>query len=115
MADEPTLGEVVRRLEAIHGDLKEDFRELGSRLDSKVSMERYTIEQAARDEAVARVLTQVTELAKEFDAFRDNLQREKDQLAEKRRQDKRWVIAAVLLPVALVFLQAYLAAKGAGA
>lgn len=114
MTDEPTLGEVVRRLEAVHQDLKDDFRDLGSRLDSKVSMERYSIEQNAQDANHLRLAEQLREVEAGLAEDQRNRQQEKQHLAEQRRQDRRWVIAAILVPVSLALLQAYLAAKGAG-
>jgi hypothetical protein len=52
--DDPSNGELARRLELIHVDLKEDFRELAKRLDAKVSLERYELERRNRDEVHVR-------------------------------------------------------------
>lgn len=114
MADEPTLGEIVRRLEAVHADLKEDVRELGSRLDSKVSMERYTIEQANRDDAAKRLSERVTgiEEAREQEHRQADQDRQKDD--DRRRTDRRLVFTALVAPILVLLFQAYLASKGAG-
>lgn len=114
MPDEPTLGELVRRLDAVHQDLKEDFRELGSRLDSKVSMERYQLEQQARDDALKLLLERVKgiEEARESEA---RLRREEAQhLADRRASDRRLIFTALIAPVLLLLLTVYLNARGAG-
>ncbi|NUL09058.1 hypothetical protein [Streptomyces lunaelactis] len=115
MPDTPTLGEVMRRLEDVRQDLKEDFRELGTRLDSKVSMERYQLEQLARDETIKLLVERLKGIedarlqeARQADADRRALE-------AQRRADKRLIFSALIVPVLLVFLQVYLAAKGAGA
>lgn len=115
MADEPTLGEVVRRLEAIHADLKEDLREYGTRLDKKVSVERYEIERRTADE----VHRQVIERLAQIESARAQEQRDADlerrKREDERRGDRRLVFSCLIAPVLLLLLQAYLAARGAGA
>lgn len=113
MADEPTLGEVVRRLEAIHADLKEDLREYGARLDSKVSIERYELERRAADDAHRQVIERITAI----EEARTQEQRQADQdrraADDRRRADRRLVFAALIAPVLLLLLQAYISARGA--
>lgn len=115
MADEPTLGELARRLEAVHLDLKEDFRELAKRLDAKVSLERYELERRSRDE----VHTQLTERIAAIEEARIQEQRQHDAdrraAEERRRSDRRLAFTALVAPVLLILLQAYLSAKGAAA
>lgn len=103
MPDEPTLGEVVRRLEAVHADLKEDLREYGHRLDTKVSLERYQLEQEADQTAIRRLGERVTAVEK----AREQEQRD-------RRTDRRLIFSALVAPVLIVLFQAYMSAKGAG-
>lgn len=55
MPDEPTLGEVVRRLEDIRSDLKEDIRDLGGRLDRKVSVDVYEIKHNQLNDRVSKI------------------------------------------------------------
>lgn len=113
MADEPTLGEVVRRLEAIHADLKEDLREYGARLDSKVSIERYELERRAADDVHRQVIERITAI----EEARTQEQRQADQdrraADDRRRADRRLVFAALIAPVLLLLLQAYISARGA--
>lgn len=114
MADEPTLGEVVRRLEAIHADLKEDLREYGARLDKKVSIERYELERRGADEVHRLVIERVTaiEAAREREKRDADLERRK--IEDQRRADKRLILTGLIVPVLIVILQVYLSTRGAG-
>lgn len=86
MADEPTLGEVQRRMEQGFIDLKDDMRELGVRLDSKVDQKVYDL----RHEALASRVTTLETL------------REKD--AEKIVATRRWLVGAVIVPLIGILL-----------
>ncbi|MFD7922558.1 hypothetical protein ACFV3R_25440 [Streptomyces sp. NPDC059740] len=113
MSDEPTLGEVVRRLEAVHADLKDDMRELASRLDGKVSADVLRLEQAGQDAAVSTLAQRVKAL-EEGDAER--LRQQEADRRERERQraaDRRLILTGLVVPVLLVLLQVYLATKGA--
>jgi hypothetical protein len=114
VADEPTLGEVVRRLEAIHADLKEDLREYGARLDKKVSIERYELERRGADEVHRLVIERVTaiEAAREREKRDADLERRK--IEDQRRADKRLILTGLIVPVLIVILQVYLSTRGAG-
>lgn len=115
MPDDPTLGEVMRRLEDVRQDLKEDMRELGTRLDSKVSMERYQLEQLARDETIKLLTERIKGIEEARDqearAHRDAEQR----IADRRAGDRRLIFTALVAPVLLLLLTVYLSARGAGA
>lgn len=103
MPDEPTNGELARRLEDRLGDLRDDIQQLGIRLDRSVSMERYQIEQQQRDDAHKLLLERVKGIE---DARREQ---------EKQRQnDRRLIFSALVVPVLLVLLQVYLSTRGAG-
>jgi ferric-dicitrate binding protein FerR (iron transport regulator) len=114
VADEPTLGEVVRRLEAIHADLKEDLREYGARLDSKVSIERYELERRAADDVHRQVIERVTAIETAREREKDQQQQTRQRAEERRRADRRLAFTALIAPVLILLLQAYLSAKGAG-
>lgn len=86
MPDEPTLGEVQRRMDQRFTDLKEDLAELALRLDRKVDMEIYNLRHEA---LMARVATLET-------------LREKD--AEKLVATRRWLVGAVIVPLIGVLL-----------
>lgn len=112
--DDPSNGELARRLEAVHQDLKEDFREIAKRLDAKVSLERYELERRNRDEVHVQMMEriQAIETAREKERQDATLARQK--LEDQRRADRRLIFSALIVPVLLLLLQAYLAAKGAG-
>ncbi len=114
MQDEVTVGEIMRRLEAVRQDCREDTQELRSLLDFKVSMERYQLEQLAREEAyrllVSRVLAVETAREREAQQRRDEAQR----LADRRAADRRLILTAMIAPILMLFLQLYLSARGAG-
>ncbi|MFD8710414.1 hypothetical protein ACFV07_08055 [Streptomyces anulatus] len=115
MPDEPTLGEVMRRLEDVRADLKDDFRELGLRLDSKVSLERYQLEQLAKDEALRLVAERVRGIEEARDQ-EERQRREDDQrLADRRAADRRLIFTALVAPVLLLILTVYISAQGAAA
>lgn len=115
MPDEPTLGEVVRRLEAVHQDLKDDFRDVAGRLDSKVSMERYQLEQQAALER-ERLLVERVRLLEEAKQKEAEEKRQAEQkLAERRAADRRLLFSALIAPALMLLLTLYLASRGAGA
>ncbi|MFF1709332.1 hypothetical protein [Streptomyces sp. NPDC058268] len=115
MADEPTLGEVARRLEAIHADLKEALREHGARLDKKVSVERYELERRGADDVHRQLIERVAAIeAERVQAIRDDeLARRK--VEDQRRADRRLILTGLIVPVLIVLLQVYLSTRGAGA
>jgi hypothetical protein len=115
VADEPTLGEVVRRLEAIHVDLKEDLREYGTRLDKKVSVERYDIERRTASEAHQALLERIAQIEAARAQEQRDAEAERRTREDQRRSDRRLVFSCLIAPVLLLLLQAYLAARGAGA
>jgi ferric-dicitrate binding protein FerR (iron transport regulator) len=114
VADEPTLGEVVRRLEAIHADLKEDLREYGARLDKKVSVERYELERRAADDVHRQVIERVTAIETAREREKQQQDQARQRAEDRRRADRRLAFTALIAPVLILLLQAYLSAKGAG-
>lgn len=115
MADEPTLGEVVRRLEAIHADLKEDLREYGARLEKKVSFERYELERRTADDVHRQVIERVAAIEAERAQEKREAELERRKAEDQRRSDKRLILTGLIVPVLLVILQVYLSTRGAGA
>lgn len=103
MPDEPTLGELARRLEDRLGDVRDDIRELGARIDSRVSMERYQIEQAQRDEAYRLLLERVKGI--------EDARKEQE---KTRAADRRLILSGLVVPVLVILLQVYLSTRGAG-
>jgi hypothetical protein len=97
VADDPTLGEVVRRFEDRFVDVRDDIAQLGRRMDEKVDQRIYDL----RHEALAvRVATLET-------------LHEKD--AEKLVATRRWLIGAVIVPLVGILLPVILLlARGGG-
>lgn len=113
--DEPSNGELARRLEAVHQDLKEDFRELAKRLDAKVSLERYELERRNRDEVHVAIIERIAAIEQARAEEQRQADAERRALEDRRRSDRRLLFTALVAPVLLLFLQAYLTARGAGA
>lgn len=115
MPDEPTLGEVMRRLEDVRADLKDDFRELGLRLDSKVSLERYQLEQLAKDEALRLVAERVRGIEEAREQAAERRRTDEQRAADRRAADRRLIFTALVAPVLLLILTVYISAQGAAA
>lgn len=115
MADEPSNGELARRLEAVHLDLKEDFRELAKRLDSKVSLERYELERRNRDEVHVQLMERIAAIEEARTQEQRQLDTDRRAAEERRRADRRLAFTALIAPVLLILLQVYITARGAGA
>lgn len=103
MADEPTTSELMRRLEDVRRDLKEDLQTLAKRLDGKVDTQMLTLQQQAQDERAAG-------LADRIKAMEETAVRQ----ATQRAADRRLILTALVVPVLLVLLTAYLGTRGAG-
>lgn len=114
MQGEVTLGEIIRRLEDIRLDCKEDTRELRLIIDLKVSMERYQLEQLARDESQRQLADRVRAMEEARD-LEQQRRREAEQRSDDRRAaDRRLIFSALVAPILMLFLQLYLSARGAG-
>jgi hypothetical protein len=101
MADEPTLGEVVRRLEDVRQDLKEDIHGVVSLTDKKADAEIVRLGQQAQDERHTAVVGRVAKL--------------EEQAAEKERQrqnDRRLIFFSLIVPVLLLAIQLFNANRG---
>jgi hypothetical protein len=86
MGDEPTPGEMVRRLEDRLADVRDDIQQLGRRLDEKVDQRIYDL----RHEALTGRVSTLETL------------REKD--TEKLIATRRWLIGAVVVPLIGILL-----------
>lgn len=97
MGDEPTPGEMVRRLEDRLADVRDDIQQLGRRLDEKVDQRIYDL----RHEALTGRVSTLETL------------REKD--TEKLVATRRWLIGAVVVPLIGILLPVIiLLTKGSG-
>lgn len=96
MADEPTLGELGRRLDDRITDVRDDIAQLGRRIDDKVDARVYQIQY----EAVAARLTAI------------ETQRVED--AARISATRRWLIGVVIVPLVAVLLPILLTMGGKG-
>lgn len=83
-------------------DMRDDIRELATRIDARVSMERYQLDQVARD--------------KELAALAERIKGQEDAAKDRERQraaDRRLILTGLIVPVLLIVLQVYLATRGA--
>ena len=86
MDDEPTLGEIARRFEDRLTDVRDDIKQLGDRIDTKVSQEVYDLRHEALSHRVATLETL----------------REKD--TERIVATRRWLLGAVIVPLIGILL-----------
>lgn len=125
MPDEPSASELARRLDERFTDVRDDVRELGNRLDKKVTLERYGYEQQTRDEGFRQLVERVRAI--EADRAAEKAAREKEQreeaekkrveqqrLADRRAADRRLIFTALIAPVLILLLTVYLSTRGAG-
>lgn len=105
MPDDLSLGEIGRRLEWIHNDLKDDINAIAGRLDGKVSTEVFKLEQASQDQRVDGIAARVSAL-----------EQAKAQESRQRATDRRLVMTALILPIVvglvLVSVQVLLNVQG---
>ena len=104
MADEPTLGELARRLAAVHADLKEDLGQVAGRLDGKVSSDVFELRLKALERDIATSAARAAEI--------EAGQAERDR---RRAADRRLVLTALVAPLLLLLLQVYVSTRGASA
>lgn len=91
MADEPSLGEIGRAIVRIE-----------QQLDHLVSVKVYEANRDADRQMLARL---------DADLRAERTEREK--LEERRTSDRRWTVTAIVLPIAGMLLQLYMASRGA--
>ena len=95
-------------------DLKEDVREVVSLLGTKVTVERYEIERRNRDEVHTQIIQRIAAIEAERQQEKRDAEAERRKREDERRSDRRILFTALIAPVLLILLQAYLAARGAG-
>jgi hypothetical protein len=91
--DEPTLGELGRRLDDRIKDVRDDITQLGRRIDDKVDARVYQIQHDALNARITAVEAQRVQDANRIAATR------------------RWLIGTVIVPIVAVLL-AYLLTMG---
>jgi hypothetical protein len=112
---EPTPGELERRYNERFADIREDLQNLLTLIDKRVSVERYQTDQHYGAEADRQLIERVKAIEEARLAEARQADADRRALEAQRRTDKRLLLTAFVVPVLLVFLQVYLATKGAGA
>jgi hypothetical protein len=113
MGDEqPTNGELARRLDAGFDDLKEDMRALTVRLDTKVDSTLLALQQQAQDERMAAVALRVSKIEEDRNREAEQRQQAEREAENRRASDKRLILTALVVPLLLTLLQIYLSSKG---
>lgn len=115
MADDPSNAELAHRIEAMRIDLKEDFRELVGLLEKKVSVERYEIERRNRDDVHVQIIERIAAIEAAREKEKETARQARQKAEDQRRADRRLIFSALIVPVLIVLLQAYLASRGASA
>jgi CHASE3 domain sensor protein len=110
---DPSNGELAHRIEGVKADLKEDVREVSKRLDSKVSLERYELERRSRDEVHTAMIQRIAAIETAREKEKQEAVQARQRAEDQRRADRRLIFSALIVPVLIVLLQAYLATKGA--
>ncbi|MEW9521811.1 hypothetical protein [Streptomyces tubercidicus] len=104
MADEPSLGELGRLIQALRGDIRDDMAQINARLDRMVSTDVYTVEKAG-------LVKEISDLAKDV----ENLAAQRTQDAERVTQTRRWMVASVIVPLVGIVLPLIMMLRGVGA
>lgn len=101
MADEPSLGELGRLIQALRGDVRDDMAQINSRLDRLVSADVYAVEKAA-------IIKAIEDLAKGV----QEVQRQRQADADRVTQTRRWLVASVVVPLLGLILPVVLFVAG---
>ncbi|KIF66278.1 hypothetical protein HY68_36860 [Streptomyces sp. AcH 505] len=88
MADEPSLGELGRLIQAMRGDIRDDMAQINARLDRMVSTEVYAVEKAG-------LAKDISDLAKVV----ETMQQQRAQDADRVTQTRRYLTASVIIPI----------------
>jgi len=112
VSDEPTNGELARRIDSGFDDLKEDMRTLAARLDTKVDASLLNLQQQAQDERTANIALRVASIEEARDREAQQRQTEQREAELRRAADRRLILTSLVVPLLLLLLQVYLASKG---
>lgn len=92
MADDISLAELGRRIDAMAHDVREDISGLNARLEQYVLQRVYAAEQTTLQLRISQLELRVKE-------GEDQRRVERDKAEEQRRATSRWIVAAIAVPV----------------
>lgn len=102
MADEPSLGELGRLIQALRGDVRDDMAQINTRLDRLVSIDVYAVEKAALLKDLSDLERSHQQLAAKHDRDMAAVQEQRVQDAERVTNTRRWLVGAVISLLGLV-------------
>jgi hypothetical protein len=102
VADEPTLGELGRLIQALRGDVRDDMAQLNVRLDRLVNIDVYTAEKAAMAKDITDLGKAMEQLAAKEAQDVAAIQEQRQRDANEITQTRRWLIGSVLSLLGLV-------------
>jgi cell division protein ZapA (FtsZ GTPase activity inhibitor) len=105
--DAPTLGEVVRRIDAAVTELREMRREIA---DDRRRMTAEFLSKETAEEREATTALQIAGLEKEIHSTGKRL----DTIESNRRQDRALLLGNLAFPLLVILLGAVLLARGVG-
>ncbi|HET9893711.1 MAG TPA: hypothetical protein VFQ44_02010 [Streptosporangiaceae bacterium] len=115
MSGEPNASEVQRDLDRFRADVRDDLRDL--RLEFRTDLAAHKGRVVYRDVYAAnerRRDDEITALRKEIGEVSDDLDKEKqaaDAREERRRANRKWVIAAIILPIGGIIAELWTAIR----
>lgn len=112
MSDEPTNGELARRIDSGFSDLKEDVRAVTARLDSKVDNSYLTLQLTIHEERAHATALKVAAIEEAREREVQQRQTEQREAELRRAADRRLILTSLVVPLLLLLLQVYLASKG---
>lgn len=114
MADEPSLGELGRLIQALRTDFREDLAGLKSDIGRMVSLDVYAVEKAGMTKELGDLRAEVSALRtqRNADVEAQRVQRAKD--VDRVTATRRWMVASVLIPLLGIVLPLALMMKGSG-
>jgi hypothetical protein len=99
MADEPSLGELGRLIQALRADVRDDMAQINVRLDRLVSADVYAVEKAAMAKDITDLTKSVEQLAAKEERDVAALQEQRSQDVERLTQTRRFILASVIIPI----------------
>lgn len=96
MADEPSLGELGRLIQALRGDVRDDYAQINTRLDRLVSIDVYAVEKAALLKDLSDLEKTVQQLSTKHAEDMRAVQEQRVQDADRVTNTRRWLVGAVI-------------------
>lgn len=114
MADDPSLGELGRLIQALRGDVRDDMAQIQMRLDRLVSLDVYNVEKAAMSKDIADLTKFAEQLATKHEADVKAIRDQRDKDADRVTQTRRWMVGTVLIPLLGMVLPVVIFLVGGG-